>query len=303
MKKKRFKENTGNSENRYRLSDKVALELDLKLNKSKRYRISGDIKNRLKNMNNNPRILIYDIETSRVWAKMFWTGKTYIRHSQIKTEPKIISISWKWIDSDTIYDLTWDRNHCDRRMVKKFLKEYNKADMVIGQNNNNFDNRWLNARALKHRLFVDIFVKSFDIMKQSKKYFRLLSYSMDYTTKFLNTTFKQSHEGIHMWDMIEDGTIEQQEEYLEKMVDYNKGDIVSTEEMFIEMAPYFGHITHFGVMAGGSKSSCPRCSSDEVKHFKTTYSAAGTEQHIMRCKSCDSQFKISKTEFNKRKFK
>ena len=69
-------------------------------------------------------------------------------------------------------------------MLKSFLKAYNTADMVIGQNNDKFDNRWVNARAMKHNLDVNTLVKSFDIMKQTKKLFRLPSYSMDYITKF-----------------------------------------------------------------------------------------------------------------------
>ncbi len=298
MRSKNFKENSGNSKNRYRLTDKVANLLGLELNKSRRYRLKHNVKERLSNLKKNPKILVYDIETSRVTAKLWWTGKTYVRHSQIISDPKIISIAWKMIDEDVIHSLTWDNNHCDEKMIKEFLKVYNGADMVIGQNNKNFDDRWLNARALKHRLFVNTYVKSFDIMKQSKKLFRLISYSMDYTTKYLGTTFKESHEGLHMWDMIEDGTKEEQKEYLSKMVKYNEGDIRATEEMFLEMAPYLGNVIHLGVLAGKGKSSCPRCSSTFSEHFKTTYTTAGTPQHIMVCESCGTQFKISNKEFN-----
>ena len=65
--------------------------------------------------------------------------------------------------------------------------------MVIGQNNDRFDNRWVNARAAKHNLFVNTFIKSFDIMKQTKRLFRLPSYSMAYIAKFFGLTLKQSH--------------------------------------------------------------------------------------------------------------
>jgi hypothetical protein len=40
--------------------------------------------------------------------------------------------------------------------------------MVIGQNNDRFDNRWVNARAMKYDLEVNTFVRSFDIMKELK---------------------------------------------------------------------------------------------------------------------------------------
>ena len=49
------------------------------------------------NVINPAKVLIYDIETSRVSAKLFWTGKTYINYKQIKDEPRIITVSWKWL--------------------------------------------------------------------------------------------------------------------------------------------------------------------------------------------------------------
>ena len=90
--------------------------------------------------------------------------------SKIKKEPKIISISWKWVGDDKIHSLTWDEEQCDFKMVQSFLKEYNSASMVVGQNNNNFDNKWINTRAAKHSLEVNRFIKSLDIYKMSKRY-------------------------------------------------------------------------------------------------------------------------------------
>ena len=148
---------------------------------------------------NLSKILIYDIETSRGIFKAFWTGKQYLGYKAMIKEPAIISISWKWIGEDEIYHLTWDKNHCDKKMVKEFLKHYNSADMLIGQNNDNFDNRWVQARAMKYGFDFNTFVRSFDLMKQNKRLFRIISYSMDYVSKYLDATFKKSHEGIKMW--------------------------------------------------------------------------------------------------------
>jgi len=196
------------------------------------------------------KIMVYDIETSLMEANVFWTGKTYINHKQLRNEAKIISISWKWIGEDEVHHLTWDKNHSDEKMMKKFLKEYNKASMVVGQNNNSFDNKWINTRAAKHGLFVDRYVKSFDIYRMAKRYFRLPSYSMAYMSKYFGLKLKQSHEGMLMWEMVQYGTKEQQKEYLQKMVDYNIGDIVTTEELYLTLRPYFGSVTNAAVKSG-----------------------------------------------------
>lgn len=250
------------------------------------------------NYNNNKpfKILVYDIETSRGVFKAFWTGKQYLGYKAMIKEPAIISISWKWVGEDTIYYLTWDKDHSDKEMVKTFLVHYNSADMLIGQNNDNFDNRWVQARSMKYGFDFNTYAKSFDIMKQNKRLFRIVSYSMDYVSKFLDVTFKQSHEGIKMWDMIEDGTPEEQKEYLKKMVDYNKGDIITTEEIYLKNRKYYGHKIHFGVLHGEEKYTCPNCGSSQIQLYKTTITPAGTIQRVMKCK-CEVKYKINNKQY------
>lgn len=245
------------------------------------------------------RVMIYDIETSRVNAKVWWTGKQFVGHKNLTSEPKMISVSWKWLGEDKIHALTWDKNHCDKAMIEKFMVEYNSADMIVGQNNDRFDNRWLNARAMKHGIHFNTFVKSFDIMKQTKRLFRLPSYSMDYITKFLNVENKQTHEGIKMWDMIQEGTKAQQKEYLQKMVDYNVGDIVSTEAMYITLRKYMGHKVHFGVLGGLPKWTSPSDGTTDVFLYRTTCTANGTIQRIMQSNTDGVQYKISNREYMK----
>jgi len=245
----------------------------------------------------NQRILTYDIETSRSKADLWWTGKQYVGHHQISENPRIISIAWKWMDEDAVEYVTWDDDKDDKKLLVEFLKHYNKADMVIGQNNDRFDNRWVNARAAFHNLEVNTFVKSFDIMKQTKRLFRLPSYSMAFIAKFFGLTLKQSHEGIHMWDMIEKGTDLEKQEYLAKMVEYNIGDIITTEEIYYKLRRYMGHKVHFGVFNGQEKYTCPDSGSTDVELYKTTYTTAGTIQHIMKSNETDSLYKISNRDY------
>jgi len=251
-----------------------------------------------KNRVSSANVMIYDIETCRMVVKTFWTGKQYIGYNQIQGEPRIISISWKWLGGDKVHHLTWDKLHSDKEMMEAFLKEYNKADMVIGINNDSFDNRWINARAAKHRLDVNTMVKSFDVQREMKRVFRIPSYAMKYTAKYFELDQqKMEHEGEIMWQMIEDGTPEQQREYLKKMVNYNVQDILTTEELYISLRKYFGHKMHFGVFDGENKWTCPNCGTNNISLEKTSFTAAGTVQRFMRCNEDHVQFRITNRQY------
>lgn len=250
-----------------------------------------------KNIVSPSKVMVYDIETSRTKAWVWWSGKQYIGHNQLIEEPKIITVSWKWLGEDKVHYLTWDKDHCDKQLMKDFLKEYNQADMVIGYNNDRFDNRWINARAMKYGLDVNVFVRSYDIMKEEKRVFRVPSYSMAYMAVYSNVVHKQGHEGNHMWNMIQTGTPEEQAEYLQKMVDYNIGDIIATEELYYRLRKYFGHKVHFGVLDGNEKWTCPDTGSTDVELERRTATPAGTIQIIMKSNVSGARYKISNKQY------
>lgn len=248
----------------------------------------------------NAKILIYDIETSRAVFKRFWTGEQYVSYKDMTREPAIITIAWKWLDEDTVYSDTWDmKTHSDKKLIKNFLKVYNEADMVVGINNNSFDNKWVAARAAKYGFPINTYIKSFDVQRKARKLFMLPSYSMDYLTKWLNVTNKQSHEGIKMWDMIEDGSKAEQEEYIEKMLVYNKYDVICTQDLYMKLRTYMNSPLHVGVLKGSDKYTCPECGGSNIELYKNTVTSAGSVQRVMICKDDGIKFKINDTEYRR----
>lgn len=254
---------------------------------------------KVKQMEKKPRVLIYDIETSRVRADLWWSGKQYINGNDLISEAKIITIAWKWLGEDNVYCTTWDKNKSDKELVLDFLKEYNSADMVIGYNNDRFDNKFINTRAMKYGFNVNTHVKSFDIMKQSKRLFRLPSYSMNYLAKFMNVATKLQHSGLDMWNAIQYGKKKEAKKAMKLMVKYNVQDIIVTEQVYLGVRKYMKSPIHLGALIGKGKTSCPCCGSTDAKHYKTSTTVAGSIQHSMECDRCETKFKISNTEFLK----
>ena len=97
--------------------------------------------------------------------------------------------------------------------------------------------------------------------------------------------------------MIQEGTKAQQKEYLQKMVDYNVGDIVSTEAMYIKLRKYMGHKVHFGVLKGKPRYTSPSDGTSNVFLLRTTCTPNGTIQRIMQSNTDGVQYKISNREY------
>jgi len=248
-----------------------------------------------------PKIMVYDLETSRVEAHLWNTGKQYVGHDNLKSETQILSVAWKWLGEDTVHDLKWSmKKRNDKKLVKAFVEEYNKADMVIGFNNNSFDNKLLNSRAMKYNLDINTTIKSFDIMKQAKKVFRLASYSMAYISRFLEVGGKLDYSGgVKMWEDIQFGTKDEAKQSMKIMLAYNKRDVVLTEEIYLKLRKYLGNVIHAGVFAGEDKCSCPNCASTSTSLYGTQITPAGTIGRTMVCDKCKVKFKVSNTTYLK----
>ena len=248
------------------------------------------------------KILTYDIETSLVEAQLWGSGKQYVGHDAITTETQIITVAWKWLGEEKVNALEWDMNaKSDQSLVKKFLKVYNKADMVIGWNNNTFDNKIVNSRAMKYNLNVNVHVKSFDIMRKVKQVFRLPSYSMAYVSRYLGLSGKLDYSGgIRMWKDIQWGPMVDALNAMKTMVAYNVQDVALTEEIYFRLRKYLGHVINVGAMQGSTHPiTCPHCGSHKVKLHHSSTTPASTIQRIMVCKKDGVMFKTSNIKYLK----
>lgn len=255
---------------------------------------------KLQTIEKQPKILIYDIETSKTPFELWWSGKQFVNGNSALDDSKIITISYKWLGSDKVEYVKWDKNRSDKKLIIEFLKVYNEADMVIGINNNRFDNKFINSRAAKYGLDVNLHVKSLDVQKECKRLFRLPSYSMKYLGRYFEIPVQKMK--VHLEDIWEDliyGTKKESKKAMKLLIKYNMQDILTTEQLYLRLKKYLKHPIHFGVFKGGAKSTCPICGSSNVELVKTTFTAAGTVQRIMKCKEDSHLYKISNSEYLK----
>jgi hypothetical protein len=283
---------------RYKMKPEVARKLGLTPNKSNKYRLKPETEKQFLMMSQSEGIkrLFFDIETSRFvflvkdWAVRYDRRLTY---EDVVKESKIICLSYKWEHEDKVHNLRWDENLDDKQLLLDFVDIINSADEVIGHNGDRFDIKKTRTRAIYHRIPFRPVIRSLDTLKKARTHFSFPNNRLDTIAKFLGVGAKVKHEGLPMWDKVENGDMEA----LEQMVKYCDGDVVVLEDVFLVMQNYITHNTHVGVNNGGYKHECPNCGGESSKHIKNNFTATGTIKRLMECNTCSYNYEISNSAY------
>ena len=248
--------------------------------------------------------MFFDIETSPN-VGIFWRSgyNLTITPYDIIQERAIICVCWKWEGKDEVHSLTWDKNQCDKKLLKNFVKELEKADEAIAHNGDRFDIKWLRTRALFHGIDMNHTYNTIDTLKWAKSGFNFNSNKLDYIAQYLDVGQKMETGGLDLWKRV---CLEKCSASLVTMVEYCKVDVEILEKVFHKLNAYSKPKTQYAVLRGGEKFECPECGKlGQYKSVITT--AAGTLKHRMQCsdrKGCRKQWVVNnKTYIDYLKFK
>ena len=239
--------------------------------------------------------LFFDIETS---PGVYWAWRPgfniNLSYKNLIKEPAVICVSWKWEGQKKIHHTTWDKNQCDKALLKKFIPVMLEADEVCGHNSDNFDIKWLRTRCLKHEIPMPPTFVSLDTWKQAKTYFNFNSNSLDYITKFLGLRGKRETGGSKLWVEI---TFNKCKKSMAKMVAYCDQDVDQQSQVFARFMPYVPVRSHFG----SSTSTCPECGSGHVTIKSYPITAAGHKKVQFQCQECGKYHSMARSRFEKDK--
>lgn len=241
--------------------------------------------------------LFLDIETSYNICRVWRCGYNLtVGPQDIIEERKIICVSWKWAHDPKTYNLKWDRNKCDKKLLEQLIPVMDAADEIVMHNGDRFDEKWIRTRCLYHGVKCEPKYKTLDTLKKAKAHFNFNSNKLDYILKFLGKDGKRETGGLQLWiDCIE----KNDRKALAKMVHYCDGDVIKLEEVWNEIDPYVKHNTNFNVLKGGDIYDCPKCGSDGYCN-KTKTTAAGAVKRQMQCHGCHSYYTISNAAYMKK---
>lgn len=250
----------------------------------------------------SPQILVFDIETSHLEGSMFDIWEQNIPYNNLSVkEWSIIAFSAKWLDDDKMiyFDNRKKRNkRDDKQIVKKLSKLLDKADVVITKNGQKFDVKMFNARCAKHDIDIPSPYRHLDVERIVRRKFKLVSYSLDYLCYYFNTKVKKlkhkNFPGMALWLECISGNIKAWHE----MEEYNKADVLSTEEVYHKVKKWDTSID-FSVYSNDYIPVCI-CGNTHVQKRGYNYSNTGKFQRFI-CTKCGSWFSSKKNLLTKEK--
>jgi uncharacterized protein YprB with RNaseH-like and TPR domain len=231
--------------------------------------------------------LFFDIETSPNIGLFFTAGyKLNIGYESIIKERAIICICYKWEDSKEIHSLNWDENQCDKAMLKAFVEVADSATELVGHNGDKFDLAWIRTRCLYHGLEMFPKYTTIDTLKISRSKFKFNSNKLDYISKFLHIG-KKIKTDYSLWKKI---LLESDPVAMAKMIKYCKNDVVILEKVYKKLSSHLFNNTHYGVIFGTDRKSCPECGSDDTIKWGTTVTLSGLRKQKIKCRTCNKYY-------------
>ena len=245
----------------------------------------------MKEKNNLPRMNIFDLETSP--NKGYFWGRTYETNIiKILEYETIICVSYYDSKTDKVKNIAqWDFKDWrkgkwnDKSLVKAFRDVLvdNPYDIIAGQNSDQFDIKFFNARLAFHGLQPIPDYKTLDTKKIAKSKLKLPSFSLENMANFFGLEGKYHHSGLDMWFQCRDGVKKAQKE----MVHYCNVDVIKTKDVLMKLLPFMRQFNDF-IRMDGVRLNCsnPTCLSSNLAIHDSHRKVTGGFKVQYQCLEC-----------------
>lgn len=188
-------------------------------------------------MHNNPKTLVFDIETFPMEVRVWQLGEQRVTLGQIVKDWSVAAWAAKWLNAPASSVQYMDTRHNknlrdDKNILVPLWNLLDQADIVITQNGKNFDSRKLNARFIEYKMKPPSPYQHLDTYKIADRVAEFTSHKLEYLTEKLNTKYKKlSHKqfpGNSLWDQC----LANNPKAWAEMKRYNIHDVLATEELY-----------------------------------------------------------------------
>lgn len=244
----------------------------------------------------NARILIYDIETmaERGW---FWPPgyETNIMHVDHPTH--LLSFAWKWLNEPRTYVLGLDDfkgynkdKHDDKALVTRLNGLMREADIIVGHNNKQFDDKTVGGRFVFHELPPVPPYKVVDTKQAAKRIGRFSSNKLDDLGELFGIGRKVKHGDFEtLWIGCDTGD----KKAWKVMKKYNRQDVILDEKLYLRLRPYIPNHPSLAMYEGAE--ACPSCGLGPLQKRGFAYSGSQVYQQVA-CQNCRSWHRVRLAE-------
>jgi hypothetical protein len=200
------------------------------------------------------RVLVLDLETRPIEARVWSLWGVNININQITDPGGVLCFAAKWADESHMHFASqWDDGQ--GAMVRKAHRLLSEADAVVGWNSDKFDLRWLNRCFVEQKLSPPPPFVKVDLMKSVRRQVMLPSYKLDFVARWLGVGAKQRTGGFDLWSDVLSGDPKARA----KMGRYNRHDVRITAAVFSVLSGkgWVKGLPNRAVVEGGH--ICPSC--------------------------------------------
>jgi hypothetical protein len=227
---------------------------------------------------NEPRILILDIETKPALVYTFGIRDQHIGHKQIAKDSGVICVGYKWLGEKRAKVLSeWERGYS--AMIADTHQLLSEADAVATYNGASFDIPKLMGCFLREGLDPPPPPTQIDIYRAVRK-LGFICNKLDYIAPLLGLGGKVKHEGLEMWIAVMAGDRAAQK----RMAKYCAGDVDLTEQVYLKVRSYVPDHPHLG---NCGSLQCGACGSHQVQSRGVRRTKASFIQRL-QCIACGS---------------
>lgn len=203
-----------------------------------------------------------------------------------------MSFGWQVVGEKKIHTLClydMDTYKVDPRNDKLLTIELHKvmssADVLLGQNSDQFDIKMANYFFIRNGLEPIPPTKSLDTKKIAKRYFRFANNKLDNLGEELGVGGKTEITQGHIWQKC---FLEGDKKSWKLMNKYCENDVRITTEIYLKMRAFMHQHPSLSRISG-EWDSCPRCNSYNyrVKAYRTTNTS---RYHQFQCNECHGFF-------------
>lgn len=242
-------------------------------------------------LDQRPRVLILDIETSPNVVHTWGLFNQNVGLSQVKEWGQVISFAAGWDDEDKI-DFYSDYHDGHEAMVNAVWRLVNEADIIVHYNGTSFDMKHLNREFLLAELPPPSPHKDIDLMRVVKQRFKFASNKLDNISQQLGVGAKVSHTGFDLWNDCLNGSDEKKEAAWKLMKKYNKGDVKITKEVYFKIKPWIHN--HPAITPSDEELLCNKCGSSDLVR-DGSYTTHTLVYPRYRCGGCGGWVKGNKS--------